>query len=397
MGVYKRGRVWWYKFRFAGQMVRESSKSSSKTIAKEAERVRRRELEEGFNGVHRAARAQLFSTAADRWLQMKRAHLAPRSVTIELVNLKHLKPVFGSMLLSDVNAEDIARYQSGRLSEEASPKTINLEIGTLRSILKRNRLWGNLQPDVTMLKTRDDVGRALTQEEEHALLGACRESRSASLYIAVEMALTTCMRYSEIRLMRWHQIDFNKRELQVGLSKTKYGEGRVIPLSDRLRSVLTFWCGRFPGRSADHYVFPAEKYGGRGRDERFGFSGAVAYGTNPTMPIGSWKEAWEAAKERAGKVLHPDLKTPAALRCRFHDLRHTGCTRMLEAGVPFAVVSDIMGWSASTAIRMARRYGHIGHVARRDAIDKLAIATAFDSTGAQKWAQSLGDNAGRLQ
>jgi hypothetical protein len=61
---------------------------------------------------------------------------------------------------------------------------------------------------------------------------------------------------------------------------------------------------------------------------------------------------------------------------------------MLEAGVPFSVVSEIMGWSASTAVRMAKRYGHIGHTARREAVDKLANATVFDAEGAQKWAQS---------
>ena len=61
---------------------------------------------------------------------------------------------------------------------------------------------------------------------------------------------------------------------------------------------------------------------------------------------------------------------------------------MLEAGVPFSVVSEIMGWSASTSVRMAKRYGHIGHSARRDAVDKLANASVFDAEGAQKWAQS---------
>ena len=34
MSVYRRGDVWWYKFRFAGQMIRESSKSESKTCRK---------------------------------------------------------------------------------------------------------------------------------------------------------------------------------------------------------------------------------------------------------------------------------------------------------------------------------------------------------------------------
>jgi hypothetical protein len=70
---------------------------------------------------------------------------------------------------------------------------------------------------------------------------------------------------------------------------------------------------------------------------------------------------------------------------------------MLEAGVPFSVVSDILGWSASTAVRMAKRYGHIGHSARRDAVNKLSNATVFDSEGAQKWAQWQDANARQPQ
>jgi len=51
MSVFKRGRIWWYKFYFANNLVRESAKTSSKTLAKEAEKQRRRELEEGYNGL----------------------------------------------------------------------------------------------------------------------------------------------------------------------------------------------------------------------------------------------------------------------------------------------------------------------------------------------------------
>ena len=53
MSLYKRGEVWWYKFRFGGgQVIRETSKSESRTVAKEAERSRRREMEESFNRTH---------------------------------------------------------------------------------------------------------------------------------------------------------------------------------------------------------------------------------------------------------------------------------------------------------------------------------------------------------
>jgi hypothetical protein len=69
MSVYRRGDVWWYKFRFAGQVIRESSKSESKTVAKDAERSRRRELEGSFNRISRPRTAQLFSPAAETWLR----------------------------------------------------------------------------------------------------------------------------------------------------------------------------------------------------------------------------------------------------------------------------------------------------------------------------------------
>jgi len=385
MSVYRRGETWWFKFKFAGQTIRESAKTSSKTVAKSAERTRRRELEEGFNGISKSQRAQLFSVAADNWLEAKTAHLAPRSVRIETLNLKHLKPTFGGMLVCDIRADDVAAYQSARLRVNAAPKTVNLEVGTLRAILRKHRLWANIQPDVTMLRVRDDVGRALSPTEEKALLRECRNSRSRSLYVAVEVALGTCMRYSEIRLLRWNQIDFDRNELRVGKSKTEHGEGRVIPLSQRVRTVLEFWAARLPHRKPNEYVFPFERYGGKGKDGAFGFSGSVAYDADPTKPVGDWKEGWEAAKKRAG------------VGCRFHDLRHTGCTRMLEAGVPFSVVSEIMGWSASTAVRMVKRYGHIGQSARRDAVDKLANSTVFDAEGAQKWAQSHGTETQRVQ
>jgi hypothetical protein len=37
MAVYKRGNTWWYKFRFANREIRESAKTRSKTLAKQAE------------------------------------------------------------------------------------------------------------------------------------------------------------------------------------------------------------------------------------------------------------------------------------------------------------------------------------------------------------------------
>jgi integrase len=162
------------------------------------------------------------------------------------------------------------------------------------------------------------------------------------------------MRYGEIRLLKWNQVDFFGKRVWVGESKTEYGEGRPIPMNDRAFKVMTMWAEAFPARQPEQYVFPSEKCGAAGDD----FEPCV-YGTDPTIPIGDWKEAWEAARKRAG------------VSCRFHDLRRTACTRMLEAGAPLSVVATIMGWSPSTTVRMSRRYGHIGQAAQREAVKHL--------------------------
>ncbi len=401
MSVYRpaSSKVWWYDFIFEGQRVRESAKTRAKTIARDAVKARRRELEESYNGIKRRDRAKLFRMAADEWLQLKALTLAVSSQRIERSNLKHLLPHFDRRLVTDIQAKDVSRYQHARIAENASPKTINLEVGTLRAILRRHRVWAEIQQDVRMLATLDDVGRALTSEEEGALLSACLDSRSRSLYPAVMLALNTGMRYSEIRLLQWKQLDFTARMLTVGKSKTQTGTGRFIPLNRRILNILEMWAAQFPNRQPTHYVFPFEKCGANGAEDTFGFTaGVVFYGTEPTRPIGDWKEAWEKAKERSASILRRDSKEskkaqpipeseksaaernnkltrmkpkPESLKCRFHDLRHTAVTRLLEAGIPYPVVANMMGWSAATAIRMAKRYGHIGSHALREAADVL--------------------------
>ena len=367
---YPGKKTWWYEFHFAGQKVRESAKTRSKEMARRAENARRRDLEESYHGLKKRTPPRLFNVAADEWLAIKKPVLAERSYAIEEANLKHLRPSFGKLLITDIDGKDISSYQGRRLEEKASPKTVNLEIGTLRAILRRNRLWAAIQPDIRMLPTRDNIGRAVTTEEEKVLLSACGESRSRSLLPAVTLALNTCMRYSEIRVVKWQQVDFAAREITVGKSKTDSGTGRVIPLNTRAFAILEFWASNFPARQPAHYVFPSEHYGAAGDDFK-----PCNYQTDPTKPIGRWKEAWEAAKIRA------------KVQCRFRDLRHTGCTRMLEAGVPFPVLATLMGWSPATTVRMAKRYGHIGQKALRTAVEAISSAAQPATSASTKNAE----------
>jgi integrase len=357
MMLYRRGDVWWYKFRFAGRLFRESAKTKSKTLARQAERKRHQGLEAAVHGIKKRVAPVTFSTATAEWLKFKKVTLAPKSYRIEEVNIdNHLKPVFGSMLLIDITADDVAQYQQERLRQKAAPKTINLELGTLRAILRRHRLWAEMQPDVKMLTVRDDVGRALTTQEEEKLLASCGRSRSRGLLPVVTLALNTGMRRGEIQALTWGRIDFLNERLTVGMSKTEAGRGRSIPLNATALKALQGWATNFPGRRADHFVFPAERYGlaeDNARDH--------IHTTDPSKPMGSLKEAWESAKTSAG------------VKCRFHDLRHSACTRLVEKGVPLPIIASLLGWSAGTTVRMARRYGHISADAQRNAVERLDV------------------------
>jgi integrase len=367
---YKGSAVWTLDFTIHGQRIRESTGMTSKTRAKEVETKRKQGLKDGLAGIKKQQQPGLLAIAAEDWLEMKKATLAPRSVAIERANLVHLLPEFGRKLVFDIDKLDIARYQQGRCDAGAAPKTINLEVGTLRAILKNSGQWARLQPHVKMLKTREDAGRAITPEEESALLQGCGRSRSRSLLPFVILAIETGARYGVIRTLKWGNVDFVSRCLKWGKDKTAAGTGRVVPLSQRAIATLSFWATQFPERKPEHYVFPAERYGAGG--DKFT---AKAYKVDPTQPIGDIKEAWEAARLRAAKILlggtaNAEEKIKPMV-CRFHDLRHTAVSRMLNAGIPIAKIAKIVGWSNSTMVLMARRYGHFSLDDLRCAVESI--------------------------
>jgi len=110
-------------------MIRESAKTDSKTVARAAEHQRRRELEEGYNdiGDRRDERIQPISAVAKVYLDEYR--LKHRSATFAEYALGHVVRHLGKLLVVDVSPDTVRQYQTTRLREKASPKSINEEAG----------------------------------------------------------------------------------------------------------------------------------------------------------------------------------------------------------------------------------------------------------------------------
>jgi hypothetical protein len=83
------------------------------------ERERRRSLELGTAGVTASKEPLIFSVAARQYLEANAAHWSASNARIEGFNVKHVTPVFGRLLLSDITADQISRYQADRKKEGA--------------------------------------------------------------------------------------------------------------------------------------------------------------------------------------------------------------------------------------------------------------------------------------
>jgi len=200
----------------------------------------------------------------------------------------------------------------------------------------------------------EEVGQAIAMDDVDKLLDAAIQSRSRSLFPSLMIYLHTGVRAAESRI-QWKRVDLEKRTISVGRSKTKGGEGRVIPLNDEAFEILVEWRSRFKNVKPDHFVFPSERYGFNGHQSHL--TGAVAvYDLDPTRPMASIKTAWTACRKAAG------------VWCRLHDFRHTFISALGEAGVPDSTIKALAGWMSA---KMLERYSHTRNQAKRDAVNKL--------------------------
>src|SRR5580700_2556796 len=144
--IYKRGKqgTYWILVRFAGRFVHESTRTASKTVAREAERQRRRELEKKWNRIEKRSLPPTLIEAAKRW-QEKRTALAAGTVERYEAALKHVRKGIVNMLVCDKEVRCVVGYQKKRLAQSAAGNTINKENACLSSIFGQYGSWEHVR------------------------------------------------------------------------------------------------------------------------------------------------------------------------------------------------------------------------------------------------------------
>jgi integrase len=305
---------------------------------------------------------QAFTLAADEYVTARKLELASASQAKEKQLLVQLRAYFKQEPLKCITAKRIIEYRSWRAEQGVGPATLNAEIGILRRIMKRGKIWARVADDIRPLREPSSIGKALTEEEKQRLLKiAVMRPEWETAHLAAVLCLNTTARSCELKGLQWSDVDLFGRTLTIRRSKTAAGE-RVVPLTDVAVSALARLRGRaerFGTVEPSHYIFAAFV-------PKFTFSGkkVIDYsvtGFDPTRHVNSWRSAWRTLTKKAGL---PGF--------RFHDLRHCAISQLAESGT---ADSTIMAIAGHVSRRMLERYSHVRMEAKRKALEALAIST----------------------
>ena len=222
---------------------------------------------------------------------------------------------------------DYRRYRKS--THSVSDATVNRDLSVLRHILywavDEQLLSSNPLARLRMERERRIKRPVMSLQEEVKLLAVAPDHLSR----IIVAALDTGMRRGEILGQLWEHVDLNRQLLSVTRSKTPEGEAREIPLTERLFQIL------LDNRQDEGPIF-----------------------VYCDRPIQSTKTAWASAVRKAG-IRH----------FRFHDLRHTFNTRLMEAGVMQEVRKALMGHSSGEKVHSI--YTHVELPVKREAIARL--------------------------
>jgi integrase len=294
---------------------------------------------------------------------------------------KYIIPRLGDIGLSDLHPLNIERFYTDLVMDGIGIRSVRLCHSILHCALKKAVAYGwiprNPAHGITLPQYKPAEMQVWNDSQVSVFLMTAESSRHKALY---HVAITTGMRQAEILGLQWSDVDWDRGTIQVrrqlqrvrgkGWSflepKTRNGRRKII-LSKGTLIALHF--------HKERQRFSISIAGERWQKHELIFPNSVG---NPMDPSNLRKDF---------NRLMSDADLP---KIRFHDLRHSAASLMLNNGIPVIVVSRILG-HAKPSITLDL-YGHLYHEMQGEAakvMDKLITPIEVDLPGDENLTNKL--------
>jgi len=269
--------------------------------------------------------------------------------------VNHLGGFFGDYRAVEITGDKVTAYVTHRQKEKAANATINAELAALGRMfvlaLRAGKATG--KPYIVKLALNNTRKRFFEHSEFQIVLRYLPEHYHA----VVETAYITGWRMAdELFTRQRHHVDLKAGWLRLDAGETKNNEGRMFPLTPRLREVL---------EKQMEKTRALEKATGRIIPWLFHRNG---------QPIKGFRKAWRTACKRAG--------VPGKIP---HDFRRTAVRNLERAGVPRSAAMKMVGHQTQS---IYQRYAIADEGMLKDAAEKLAQLHATDQKAKTKKATS---------
>jgi integrase len=295
---------------------------------------------------------QLFSEEAEKWLEEKEPEVGVRTFIDYMQVVKnHLLPVFGDRQINQIKRDEIVEFRNKK-DNEFSSRTTNKILRVLKMVFSYAEAAEHLgiNPShsvnsVTQTKDEMDFLGRLEPDEIDRFLEASPPDYHALFFTAI----WTGAREGELFALKWGNVDFEGRRIQIRQTYDKYGYRepksptgkRSIVLSPELAEVLV-----------KHKATLKANGKGTGTDD----------------PVFQNRNGKPLIPSTVIRKLHATLERADIRKLRFHDLRHTYGALALSMGAPPKFVQNQMGHASLTITLdtyghwMPSAYGEFGEI-----------------------------------
>jgi integrase len=333
----------------------------------------RRRLERGENV---AAKTELMAAFLNRWL-LETAKLSVRESTYHAyaswvrnhLSLPRDEGGIGDIVLDKLTAEDVQRMLAARRKSGLSATSVDHVRRVLRIALNQAIKWGLISRNAAAMakppkRERHEI-EPLSVTEVRVLLAETRDHRLHGLFV---LAIHTGMRQGELLALRWRDIDLEKRFVRVRATLGwKDGKPAFLPpKSEQSRRTLALSSGAVAALVEQQERQQEQRLlaGDRWKERDLVFASTIGTPLNASNVTHEFQKALASAGLR---------------RVRFHDLRHSAASFLIESGVDMRQVQDQLGHSG-----LAYTIGIYAHVSTTmkkraaDAMDALNLTVGMD-------------------